>query len=192
MEASTGVSHRSEQRHPTPAVVQNDNSSGGLEMTKRPVVATIFLQAVIVLIGIGALCLMLWEPHIEGRNAHATLRQIYFNDPFLAYAYLSSIPFFLALYQAIKVLRYIRENNAFSQPTLNALRTVRFCGFAIVGFVALGELFIVLGDSDDRAGGVFIGLLIAFGSLVISAAATTFEGILQNALDQKSERDLQA
>jgi hypothetical protein len=63
------------------------------------VVPTIFLQAVIVLIGIGALALMLWEPHIEGRNAHATLFEIYFNDPFLAYAYLASIPFFVALYQ---------------------------------------------------------------------------------------------
>ena len=28
--------------------------------------STIFLQAVIVLIAIGALAVMLWEPHIEG------------------------------------------------------------------------------------------------------------------------------
>ena len=35
--------------------------------------STRFLQIVIVLIGIGALALMLWEPHIEGRNAHAGL-----------------------------------------------------------------------------------------------------------------------
>ena len=44
--------------------------------------STIFLQVVIVLIGIGALALMLWEPHIEGRNAHATLFEIYFKIPF--------------------------------------------------------------------------------------------------------------
>ena len=31
----------------------------------------LFLKVVLVLIGIGALALMLWEPHIEGRNAHA-------------------------------------------------------------------------------------------------------------------------
>jgi hypothetical protein len=47
--------------------------------------ATLFLRAVLVLIGIGALALLLWEPHIEGRNAHATLSAIYFKDPFLAY-----------------------------------------------------------------------------------------------------------
>ena len=159
-------------------------------MKKRPLVPTIFLQAVIVLIGIGALALMLWEPHIEGRNAHATLLEIYFKDAFLAYAYLASIPFFVALYQAIKVLGYIGENNAFSQRTLKALRTIKFCALAIIGFVAVGELFIVLGDSDDRAGGVFIGILITFGSVVIATAAAMFERILQSAVDIKSENDL--
>jgi len=64
--------------------------------------STAFLQSVIVLIGIGALALLLWEPHIEGRNAHATPFEIYFKDPFLAYAYVASIPFFAALYQAFR------------------------------------------------------------------------------------------
>jgi hypothetical protein len=48
--------------------------------------AAIVLQGVIVLIGIGALTFLLWEPHIEGRNVHATLFESYFKDPFLAYA----------------------------------------------------------------------------------------------------------
>ena len=72
--------------------------------------STIFLQVVIVLIGIGALALLLWEPQIEGRNAHATLFEIYFKDPFLAYVYAGSIPFFVALYQAFKVLGYAGQN----------------------------------------------------------------------------------
>src|SRR5580765_7918025 len=101
-----------------------------------------FLQVVIVLIGIGALALMLWEPHIEGRNAHATLFQIYFNDPFLAYAYIASISFFAALYQAFKVLDYIRQNRAFSPASVKALRTIKFCAMAMIGFVAAGEVFI--------------------------------------------------
>src|SRR5262247_2292972 len=138
-------------------------------MKKRSlIVPTMFLKAVIVLVGIGALALMLWEPHIEGRNAHATLFAIYFKDPFLAYAYLGSIPFFVALYQAFKVLGYIGQNKAFSQATVKALRTIKFCAFALIGFVAGGELFIMLGNSDDRAGGVFIGILITFGAVVIA------------------------
>jgi Protein of unknown function (DUF2975) len=154
------------------------------------VVPTIFLQAVIVLIGIGALALMLWEPHIEGRNAHATLFEIYFKDPFLAYAYLASIPFFMALYQAFKVLGYIGQNKAFSQATVKALRTIKFCALGIIGFVAIGELFILMSNSDDRAGGVFIGILITFGSVVIATVAAMFERILQNSVDTKSENEL--
>jgi hypothetical protein len=52
--------------------------------------SALFLQVVIVLMGIGALGLMLWEPHLEGRNAHATTFEIYFKDPFLAYVYVGS------------------------------------------------------------------------------------------------------
>jgi DUF2975 family protein len=147
------------------------------------VVPTIFLQAVIVLIGICALALMLWEPHIEGRNAHATLFETYFKDPFLAYAYLASILFFVALYQAFKVLGYIGQNKAFSKATMKALRNIKFCALGIIGFVAVGELFIMLGNSDDRAGGIFMGILITFGSVVIATAAAMFERILQNAVD---------
>jgi hypothetical protein len=68
--------------------------------------STIFLQIIIVLIGIGAQALLLWEPHIEGRNAHATNFEIYFKDPFLVLVYIGSIPFFVALYQAFKVLGF--------------------------------------------------------------------------------------
>ena len=152
--------------------------------------STIFLQVVVVLIGIGALSLLLWEPHIEGRNAHATLFEIYFKDPFLAYAYIASIPFFVALYQAFKVLGYAGQNKVFSQAAVKALRTIKYCAIAIIGFVGVGEVFIMLGDSDDRAGGVFMGILITFGSVVIATAAAMFERILQNAVDIKSENDL--
>ncbi len=137
--------------------------------------SALVLQAVVVLIGLGALAFLLWEPHLEGRNAHATPFEIYFKDPFLAYAYIASIPFFTALFQAFKALGDIGRNKAFSPMTVKALRTVKFCALAVIGFVAVGELFIVLGDSDDRAGGVFMGLLIAFGSGAVAAAAAMFE-----------------
>ncbi len=152
--------------------------------------STAFLQSVIVLIGIGALALMLWEPHLEGRNAHATVFEVYFKDPFLAYAYIASIPFFVSLYLAFKVLGYAGQNQVFSQAAVNALRTIKYCAIAMIGFVAVGEIFILMSDTDDRAGGVFMGILTTFGSIVIATAAATFEQILQNAVDLKSENDL--
>jgi hypothetical protein len=73
---------------------------------------------------------------------------------------------------------------------VRALRTIKFCAIAIIGFVAGAEVFILLHDSDDRAGGVFMGILITFGSVVIAATAAMFERVLQNAVDMKSENDL--
>ena len=151
--------------------------------------STIFLQVVIVLIGIGALAIMLWEPHIEGRNAHATLFEIYFKDPFLAYAYIGSIPFFVALYQAFKVLGYVRQNKTFSQATVKALGAIKYCAIAIIGFVAVGAIFIIFGDSEDRPAGVFMSFLVTFVSSVIAIAAAMFARNLQNAL-RRSEGSL--
>ena len=152
--------------------------------------STIFLQLVIVIIGIGALALLLWEPHVEGRNAHATLFQIYFKDPFLAYVYVASIAFFAALYQAFKVLGYAGQNRIFSPAAVKSLRTIKFCAITIIGFVVGAEIFILCHESDDRAGGVFMGIVVMFGSIVIATAAAMFERVLQNAVDLKSENDL--
>ena len=153
--------------------------------------STLFLQAVIVLIGIGALAVLLWEPHIEGRNAHATLYQIYFNDPFLAYAYVAAIPFFVALYQAFKVLGYARGNRAFSQAAVKALRTIRQCALTVAGFIVGGEayLFVVQRSKDDIAGGVAVGLVLIFLSVVTATVAAVLESLLQSAVDMKSGND---
>lgn len=156
--------------------------------------STIFLQWVIVLIGIGALALLLWEPHLEGVNAEATtLSQIYFDDPFLALVYAGSIPFFVALYQAFKVLRYIGQNKVFSPAVVKALRTIKYCALAIIGFVVVEEIVIMLmnnHDSENPGAPIFMGVLITFPSIIVATAAAMFEQILQNAVDMKSENDL--
>jgi Protein of unknown function (DUF2975) len=154
--------------------------------------STIFLQTVIVLIGVGALAILLWEPHLEGRNAHATPFEVHFKDPFLAYAYLASIPFFVALYQAFRVLAYVRQDATFSPAAVKALRIIKYCALAIIGFVAVSVIFMPFSDPDDDDGpqGVVMRILITFGSIVVATAAAMFERILQNAVDLKSENDL--
>jgi hypothetical protein len=147
--------------------------------------STIFLQTVILLIGIGALALLLWEPQIEGVNAHATNFEIYFKDPFLALVYVGSIPFFIAL--------SVGRNKVFSPEVVKALRTIKYCALAIIGFVVVEEIAIMLmnnGDNDNPGAPIFMGALIIFPSIVVATAAAMFERILQNAVDIKSENDL--
>ncbi len=152
--------------------------------------STIFLQLVIVLIGIGVFFLVLFEPHIEGRNAHATIIEIYFNDPFLMYAYIGSISFFVSLYQAFKVLGYVRQNKTFSQATVKAIKTIKYS--AIVLFIMVGAALAylcIVRPGDDIAGGVFISLLIIIVSGITVSVAGMFEQFLQNTMDITSDND---
>src|SRR3989338_1773901 len=154
--------------------------------------STIFLQLFIVFIGIGTLALLLWEPNLEGRNVHATLFEVYFKDQFLAYAYASSIPFFIALYQAFTLLGYIGQNKVFSPNSVRALRTIKYCALATAGLIVAGVAYIIITISgkDDIAGDVAMGVVTTFASIVIATAAAVFERLLQSAVDMKSENDL--
>jgi hypothetical protein len=154
--------------------------------------STVFLQIVIVFIGLGVLAFLLIEPHLEGRNVNATLFQIYFKDPFLAYIYLAFVPFFVGLYQGFKILGYARRDEIFLQRSVKALRTIKYCAAITAIFIVGAEayIFIVVRGSDDVAGGVMMGLFILFVSAIIGTAAAVFERILQKAVDLKSENDL--
>jgi hypothetical protein len=143
----------------------------------------LFLQVTVVLAGSGVLAFLLLEPHIEGRNAQATAFEIYFKDPFLAYVYVASIPFFFALYRAFGLLGHFGRHGAFTQVTVDALRTIGRCAFAIIGFVAGGVvLMFVLGDPEPP--GVVMSVLVALVSGLIAIAATLSARALQKALRQ--------
>src|SRR5687767_10799157 len=150
----------------------------------------LFLRAVILLAGVGVLAGLLWEPHLEGRNANADLATIYFRDPFLAYAYVGSLPFFYGLYQGFKLLGYVSRGQAFSPAAVKALRNIKYCALAVIGFIAGAEAYIMLGVSDDRAGAVALGIFACFVGVVTAAAAAVLERVLQSAVVLKSEHDL--
>lgn len=136
---------------------------------------TLLLQTIVVLIGIGAFTFLLVEPLLEGRNAHATLTQVYFHDPFLAYVYASSILFFVSLYQAFRALSFVQRGETSLPAALRALAIIARCmvAFAILVVVPVAYLVIVR-PGDDIAGGVFIGGLVILGSLAAAGGAAYF------------------
>lgn len=159
--------------------------------------STVFLRIVVVLTSISALTFLLWEPHIEGVNANAGFFEVYL-DSFIIYIYLASIPFFVALYQAYKVLGYIGKNMTFSQAALEALSKIKYCAFITAGLIIATDIFLLIharlypeiGAVDGPEGAVMLGLITAFISVVIGTTAVIFERILQKAVELKSENDL--
>ena len=155
--------------------------------------ASIFLQIVIVLFGLAVLAFLLWEPQVEGVNKNRTNFEIYFQDPLLAVVYAGSVPFFVALYQAIGVLGYVGKDQVFSQEVVKALRIIRYCALAIMGFAVLVGLSIVLsGNLDEENPGVpiFMGLLVSVPSIVVATVAAMCERIVQHAVEAKYENDV--
>lgn len=154
-------------------------------------ISIVFLQAVIVLIGIVALTILLWFPLTEGRAENLDLFSIYF-DPFILYGYTASITFFVALYNAFKLLGYIGQNKVFSSNSVKALRSIKYCAIVVSILIVLGGLYIRLfhNKEDDPAGFLAICIVTTFISIVFATAAAIFETLLQNAIDMKSENDL--
>lgn len=152
--------------------------------------STIFLKTVIILIAIGVLSGIVWFPRTEGRAANLDLVSIY-TDPFIIYLYIASIPFFTALCQAYKLLGYVDRNKIFSRAAVHAVKNIKYCAIAIIGFIT-GALFYIrqTAQGDDSAGPTMIGFIIIFTSVVITTAAGIFQKLLQHAVDLKSENDL--
>ena len=140
--------------------------------------STLFLQAVIIALGIVTLFVMIRFPLTEGRAVNLDLFHIY-ADPFIVYGYGASLPFFVALYQVFMLLGYIGKNNVFSQGSIKALRNIKYCAIIQSIFIILAALYIRLNynenTDEDPAGFIAIAMVTTFIAIVIATIATIFE-----------------
>ena len=153
--------------------------------------STIFLQGVIVLIGIMALAIMIRFPLTEGRAENLDLFNIY-SDPFILYGYAASIPFFIALYKAFKLLGYVGQNKAFSLNSVTTLRSIKYCAIVLSILIVMAGIYIMIfhNKDDDPAGFLAMCIVTTFVSIVVATAAAVFEKkILQKGVDIKSENE---
>lgn len=110
-------------------------------------------------------------------------------DPFLAWVYVGSVPFFVALHRAFRLASHVRENGALSQVAVDALHVITHCMMAFIGFVTGGLAFVIMfGDGDDRPAGIFMGILVALPSIVVAIVATAIARRLRDALREAEGR----
>ncbi len=154
-------------------------------------ISILFLQAVILIIGIVALFILVRFPLTEGRAENLDLFSIYF-DPFIMYGFASSIAFFVALYKAFELLGYIGQNKLFSPDSIRALRSIKYCAIILSILIVAAGLYIRIfhNKEDDPAGFLAMCIITTFISIVVATAMAVLEKILQNAIDMKSENDL--
>lgn len=151
----------------------------------------IFLQAVIALIGILALVLLIRFPMLEGRAANLTLWEIY-SDPFILFGFVASVPFFVALFKAIRLLAFISQDKLFTSTALNTLKHIRYCAMIVGVSIVLAGLYIAVfhHKDDDPAGFLGMCIITTFISVTVATAIAVLERLLQRAVNLKSENDL--
>jgi hypothetical protein len=152
--------------------------------------SSVFLQVVVVVIGIMALAILIRLPLTEGRAVNLDLFSIY-SDPFILYGYATSIAFFVALLKAFQLFGYIRQNRLFSTYSVNNLKSIKYCGIILSISIVSAGLYIILfhNKEDDPAGFLAICIVTTFVSIVVATVAALFEKLLQNALEQKTVND---
>lgn len=151
----------------------------------------LFLQTVIVSIGITVLAMMIYFPLTEGRAVDLDLFNIYF-DPLIIYGYISSIAFFVALYQILKLLRYIKQNRVFSPSSVKSLRLIKHCAIILTISIVIAGLYIRIfhAKDDDPAGFLAMAIIATLISIIVASLAALFEKNVQNTVDMKLENDL--
>ncbi|NEU31970.1 DUF2975 domain-containing protein [bacterium LRH843] len=135
-----------------------------------------------------ALCIF-WLPWRADVLANMYPEFAYLQYPLLIGLYLTAIPFYYALYQALRMLKIIDQNHAFSNLSVGALRSIKYCALIIsvmyvLGFATLSSL------NASNPGILLIGLIIAFTSCVIAVFSAVLQKLLAYAIDLKSENDL--
>jgi hypothetical protein len=152
--------------------------------------STLFLRMALILLGVPVLALgifgLTWLPK---HPFNADFDHILY--PIIVGMYASVIPFFGALYQAFKLLNYIDKNQAFSELSVKALQTIKFCAIAFSGlYVVVLPFVYIVAEIDDAPGLILMGMVPTFASLVIAVFAAVLQRLLQEAIDIKSENDL--
>lgn len=153
---------------------------------------TIFLRIAVYIIGLPILGICIfWLPWLGNRLAEIKPDFAYLEYPFLIGLYATALAYFIALYQTLELLVYIDQNIAFSDLSVEALKKIKFCAFAISLLYAAGFPFLIgIAKENNAPELAALGLVIAFTAFTIALFAAVLQKLLQEAIAIKSENEL--
>ncbi|MBH1942563.1 DUF2975 domain-containing protein [Mobilitalea sibirica] len=152
--------------------------------------STLFLKLALILIGIPVLALcVIGISRLINNPINPDYASILY--PIIAGMYASTIPFYIALYKAFKLLNYIDNNTAFSDRSVVSLKHIKCCAIVFSALYVLMMPFLyLLAQKDDAPGLIIMGMVPVFASMVIAVFAAVLQKLLREAINLKSENDL--
>jgi len=151
---------------------------------------TYFLRIAVFLVGIVVLLLCIfWLPIIAEYFAVIAPELSHLQYPVLVGIYLTTLPFYFALYQALKLLKYIDQNEPFSKSSVMALRYIKLSAI-IIGVSYIFGVFFLDFLNAGQPGISLLGLTISFASAVIAVFSAVLQELLNKAIVIKEENEL--
>ncbi len=150
--------------------------------------STTFLKVIIFLVGIAVLAVCIFLLPEAARRDAIERPGDYSLYPLLVCAYGICITFSVALYQVFKLLIYIEKNNTFSALTLQSLKVIKKCAFAVIFFILLAIVYLRVHaqfTGEDAAGPISLGLMGVLATSVVAAIVDVLQKPLKNFLDKK-------
>lgn len=154
--------------------------------------STLFLKLAVIMIAIPilALCIYGLPTIVKNSMLHPWELNRYLYG-IIGGMYVSAIPFFYALFQAMKLLGYIDKNNAFSFDSVLALSRIKWSGLSISAiYIVLMPLFYIIGELDDAPGVIVVGMVFTFAPAVVAVFAAVLQRLLKEAVEIKAENEL--
>jgi len=135
----------------------------------------LLLKTILCLTAIGIVTGMIWFPQTEGRATNLNMIDIY-TDPLIIYGYISLIPFFIGLYQILKLFNLIDSNKFFSKNSVDILRKIRKSSISLITLIGLALVYIrFFVQGDDPAGPTMLGICISVLLLLVVMATYVLE-----------------
>ncbi|MDR9855151.1 DUF2975 domain-containing protein [Paenibacillus sp. VCA1] len=152
--------------------------------------STLFLKVAVWIIGITvfAMCVF-WFPSLARDAAKFNPEIAYLRYPVLIGLYMTTLPFYFALYQALTLLNNIEKGNAFSKLAVISLGHIKNCALIIIVLYVIG-MFLLAVQNALHPGLAIIGGVIIFAATVISLFAAVLQELLRSALNLKTENEL--
>ena len=154
--------------------------------------STLFLKIALILIGLPVLAACVFiipalSQLISSDRIGFKLAQVLF----LLGTYGSALAYYFALVKSWRLLSLIDRLQAFSQESVQALRSIKSAA-VVISLIYFAELPILylMAEADDAPGLILLGLIIAFASLVVAVFAAVLQRLLNDAMAIKSENDL--
>lgn len=161
---------------------------GGGLIVKRGKITFLGLSVCFIGLVVLVLCII-WLPLWAEKAADMNSEYAYLRIPVLFGLYITTIPFYFALYQSLRLLSLIKSRDAFSELAVSSLRYIKQCAIVIATVYLIGKT-LLLSQNALHPGIAIIGFVIVFSSVVIALFASILQELLKNALELKKENEL--